>query len=220
MPVKNFFKQFSFNTFIPFFYPFLMLPLLHWRKEAIGMLHFSPGERVLIPGVGSGHDLHFIPEDVSVVGIDISEVMMGIAETKLHGFTKKSHIELKVMDGEKLEFPDNSFDKAIMGLFLTCVFNPEIAFAEVVRVVKPNGEILVYDHLVRRRKWYAKALNSMDSVMKYNFCSFIRSFDDIIEGQPVRVIKEIPGDPFGFIKGFLLRKKRISLLDLIRGYSE
>ncbi len=205
--LKNIFKQLSFNTFIPFFYPLLMLPLKHWRKKAIGMLSFRPGDIVIIPGVGSGHDIPYIPENVQVVGIDISDVMMSIAETKLKVYSNKENVQLRIMDAENLDFPDNSFDKAILGLFLTCVYNPNRAFSEVVRVVKTDGEILVYDHLVRKKRWSKHLLKSMDTIMKYNFCSVIRRFDDIIEGQPVSLVNDIPGDPMGFVKGFLLRKK-------------
>ncbi len=203
---KNIIKQLSFNTFIPYFYPAIMMPLKNWRKKAIGMLSFNSGEKVLIPGVGSGHDLPYLPKDVKIVGIDISDVMISIAESKLRMFSNMEDIALTIMDAENLEFPDNTFDKAILGLFLTCVFDPRKAFAEVVRVVKNDGEILVYDHLIRKKMWSSHILEYMDTIMKYNFCSIIRSFDDIIEGQPVRVIHNIPGDPLGFVKGFLLRK--------------
>ncbi len=171
------------------------------------MLSFRPGDRVIIPGVGSGHDLPYIPEYVQVVGIDISDVMLGIAGTKLKVHSNKKNVHLRTMDAEYLDFPDNSFDKAILGLFLTCVYNPNRAFSEVVRVVKTDGEILVYDHLVRRKRWSKHLLKSMDAIMKYNFCSVIRRFDDIIEGQPVSLVNDIPGDPMGFVKGFLLRKE-------------
>lgn len=204
--LKNIFKQVSFNSFIPFFYPLMMFPLRQWRKEAIAMLDFHPGQRVLIPGVGSGYDIPFIPDNVSVEGVDISDLMLGIAQAKaaMNGSAKRVH--LSVMDAENLEFPSNSFDKAILGLFLTCVYDPKKAFAEVVRVVKPAGEILIYDHLVRKKGWSKQLMASLDVVMKYNFCSVVRRFEDVIEDLPVTQVKEIRGDPFGFIKGFLLQK--------------
>jgi SAM-dependent methyltransferase len=205
--LKNIVKQFSFNTFIPYFYPFMMLPLKHWRKKAIGLMNFRPGDMVLIPGVGNGYDIPYVPKDASVVGIDISDVMLGLARAKLKLGTYGGSVKLRTMDAECLEFPDNTFDKAILGLFLTCVYDPRKAFSEAVRVVKPGGEILVYDHLVSVGPMQKRLLDAMEPVMKYNFCSVVRSFQDIVEGQGVDVIKIIPGDPFGFVKGFLMRKK-------------
>ncbi|MCI4624760.1 MAG: methyltransferase domain-containing protein [Candidatus Magnetoovum sp. WYHC-5] len=170
------------------------------------MLNLQDGDKVIIPGVGSGHDLKYIPKGVIVNGVDISEVMLNIAILKVKIANNEDYISLNIMDGEDLRFPDNTFDSAILGLFLTCVFDPQKAFSEVVRVVKPKGKILIYDHLVRKKKWSAHFVRSMDAVMKYNFCSFIRRVEDIIAEQPVSVSKEIRGDFFGFIKGFLVIK--------------
>lgn len=196
----------SFNSFIPFFYPALMLTIKHWRKKAIGMMNFQPGDRIIIPGVGSGHDLPFLPRTVTVEGLDISEVMPSIASAKRRVYGLEKSVHLSTMDAETLEYPDNSFDKAILSLFLTCVFDPRKAFAEVVRVVKPGGEILIYDHLIRKRKWTQFLVKPLDAVMKYNFCSVVRSVEACIEGQPVTIVRVIPGDPLGFVKGFLLHK--------------
>ncbi|MBF0516211.1 MAG: class I SAM-dependent methyltransferase [Nitrospirae bacterium] len=205
--LKNILKQLSFNTFIPFFYPMMMLPLKGWRKKAIAMLSFAPGDRVIIPGVGSGYDLPHVPSSVSVDGVDISEVMLAIARNKLRN--KDHAVTLHVMDAEHMDFPDNTFDKAILDLFLTCVHDAQKAFKEIVRVIKPDGEILIYDHLIRVPAWADLLMSGLDIVMKYSFCSVIREFNDIIKGQPVTVVKEIKGDPFGFIKGFLLRKTAV-----------
>ncbi|MBF0487053.1 MAG: methyltransferase domain-containing protein [Nitrospirae bacterium] len=202
--LKNILKQISFNTFIPFFYPMMMLPLRSWRRKAIAMLRFQPGDRVIVPGVGSGYDLSYIPRGVSVDGVDISEVMLAIARNRIRHNTKS--ITLHIMDAENMDFPPNTFDKAILDLFITCVADPQKAFSEIVRVLKPEGEILIYDHLIRVPAWADSFMAGIDLVMKYNFCTVIRSFDEVIKGQPVTVTKEIKGDPLGFIKGFLLRK--------------
>ncbi len=205
--MKNFFKTLSFNTFIPFFYPALMLPIRSWRKKAIGLLSFKPGDRVLIPGIGTGHDVPFIPDNVSVEGIDISDVMLGLGRIKQNIFKYSSSLEFKKMDAENLEYPDNTFDRAILSLFLTVVFDPKKAFSEIVRVVKPGGEILVYDHLLREGDMPVTIAKPIDSILSYGFSSVTREFEDIIEKQPVTLKEEIPGDPLNFVKAFLLVKK-------------
>jgi phosphatidylethanolamine/phosphatidyl-N-methylethanolamine N-methyltransferase len=206
MKAQDILKALSFNTFIPFFYPSMMLPLRYYRKRAIRMLNFSPGDMVILPGVGSGHDLPFLPKDIKVEGVDISESMLTIAKAKLKVYGLERNVHLNIMDAENLDFPNNVFDKAILSLFLTCVFDQRKAFAEIVRVVKPGCEILIYDHLVRKKKWSQFFLEPFDVIMKYNFCSVIRTIESCIEGQPVSIVKVMPGDPMGFIKAFLLRK--------------
>jgi len=206
MKKEDFLKVLSFDTFIPFFYPALMLPLRYYRKRAIEMLSFKPGDRVLIPGVGSGHDIPFIPEDVTVEGVDISDVMLGIGNIKLKFYKERKNVKLSIMDAENLKFPDKSFDKAILSLFLTVVYDPKKAFSEVVRVMKPGGEILVYDHLLRKGEVPPAVAKPVDMVLSYGFTSVTRVLDDIIEGQPVSIVKQMPGDPVGFVKGIILTK--------------
>ncbi len=206
MKAQDIIKVLSFDTFIPFFYPALMLPLRFYRKKAIEMLHFKSGDNILIPGVGSGHDLPFLPKDVKVEGVDISDVMLGIGNLKLK-INKRENVHLSIMDAEDLKFPDKNFDKAILSLFLTVAYDPKKAFAEVVRVVKPGGEILIYDHLLRTGEVPKAIAQPIDAVLRYSFASVTRVFDDIIEGLPVSLEEEMEGDPVGFVKGFLLRRK-------------
>ncbi|MBF0606223.1 MAG: methyltransferase domain-containing protein [Candidatus Magnetobacterium sp. LHC-1] len=204
--MKNIVKLLSFNTFIPVFYPALMLPLRGNRKKAINMLNFNAGDRVLVPGVGTGHDLSALPKDVVVEGVDISDVMLGIGKLKIKAMGLDKNVRLKKMDAEDLYYDDNTFDKAILSLFLTVVFNPKKAFAEVVRVLKPGGQILVYDHLFREGDIPANVAKPIDAILSYGFASVTRNLDDIIEGQPVTIDKVTSGDAVGFMKAFVLKK--------------
>ncbi|MCI4627105.1 MAG: methyltransferase domain-containing protein [Candidatus Magnetoovum sp. WYHC-5] len=205
--MRNFVKLLSFNTFIPFFYPALMLPIDHYRKKAFKKMDFKLGDKVIVPGSGAGHDLTIIPKDVEVVGIDISDVMIGISKIKLKAYGRDKNVVVKKMDAEKLPLGDNSFDKAILSLFLTVVFDPKKAFAEIVRVIKPGGKILVFDHLFRKGELPSIIAKPIDSVLKYSFASVTRNIDEIIEGLPVVIEEVIPGDPVGFVKSFFIVKQ-------------
>jgi phosphatidylethanolamine/phosphatidyl-N-methylethanolamine N-methyltransferase len=206
--MRNLIKTLSFNTFIPFFYPALMLPLRSFRKKAINLLNFKAGDTVLVPGVGSGHDLSSIPDYVNVTGVDISDVMLGIGKVKMKVFGHGQHVKLLKMDAENLKFEDGTFDKAILSLFLTVVFDPQKAFAEVVRVLKPGGQILIFDHLLRKGSLPNAIAKPVDAVLSYSFASVTRNIDDVIEGLPVTVEKTMDGDPIGFMKAILLVKNK------------
>ena len=55
-----------------------------------------------------------------------------------------SHVEaLEVMDAERLNFPDESFDVVVAQYVVTAVPNPEAALDEFARVLKPGGEIII-----------------------------------------------------------------------------
>ena len=54
------------------------------------------------------------------------------------------HVEaLEVMDAERLNFPDDSFDVVVAQYVVTAVPNPEAALDEFARVLKPGGEIIL-----------------------------------------------------------------------------
>jgi phosphatidylethanolamine/phosphatidyl-N-methylethanolamine N-methyltransferase len=54
------------------------------------------------------------------------------------------HVEgLEVMDAQRLEFPDNSFDVVVAQYVVTAVPDPEAALDEFARVLRPGGEIVL-----------------------------------------------------------------------------
>src|SRR5260370_5572936 len=50
---------------------------------------------------------------------------------------------LAVMDAEKLEFPNNSFDVVMAQYVVTAVPNPEVALDEFARALRPGGELII-----------------------------------------------------------------------------
>src|SRR5690606_29435010 len=53
------------------------------RHTAIEHLHCKPGDRILEVGVGTGLSLSLYPEDIKVVGIDLSKEMLDRAKRKV-----------------------------------------------------------------------------------------------------------------------------------------
>ena len=101
------------------------------------------GGRILEVGVGTGISLPDYSARNRIFGVDISEEMLRkaqkrVAELGLH------HVEgLAVMDAEKLDFPDASFDVVVAQYVVTTVPNPEATLDEFARVLKPGGEIIL-----------------------------------------------------------------------------
>ena len=112
------------------------------REKTVESMTFNPGEKLLEIGVGSGQSLGLYPENISVVGIDISEKMLNKASAKI-GRERVTNKQLLMMDAELLEFADNSFDKiAIMHVY-SVVPCPDKMINEVMRVCKPDGDIFI-----------------------------------------------------------------------------
>ena len=59
------------------------------------------------------------------------------------------------MDARKLDFPDNSFDTVVAMHLISVVPDPEQVMAEMARVCKPGGQILLVNHFARDEGWLA-----------------------------------------------------------------
>jgi phosphatidylethanolamine/phosphatidyl-N-methylethanolamine N-methyltransferase len=101
------------------------------------------GGRVLEVGVGTGISLPQYGSHLRIFGTDISEAMLRKAKQRVAELRLKNVEGLAVMDAEKLEFPDNSFDVVMAQYVVTAVPNPEKALDEFARVLRPGGELII-----------------------------------------------------------------------------
>lgn len=94
-------------------------------------------------GVGTGLSLPAYARSNSIFGVDISAPMLQRARKRVARL-RLDHVEgLAVMDAEDLTFPDASFDVVVAQYVVTAVPHPERALDELVRVVRPGGEIII-----------------------------------------------------------------------------
>ena len=105
------------------------------------------GGRIIEVGVGTGISLPDYSRANRIVGVDISEAMLHKARERVAELGL-AHVEaLEVMDAERLEFPDDSFDVVVAQYVVTAVPNPEAALNEFARVLRPGGEIIILSRL-------------------------------------------------------------------------
>lgn len=101
------------------------------------------GGRVLEVGVGTGISLPLYAPNVRIFGTDISEEMLKKASRRVVAQRLNNVEGLAVMDAEKLEFADNSFDVVMAQYVVTAVPHPEVALDEFARVLRPGGELII-----------------------------------------------------------------------------
>lgn len=116
------------------------------RHTAIEHLQCRKGERILEVGVGTGLSLGLYPDNVKVVGIDLSREMLDVARRKLATQTHPQLESLLQMDAQKMTFPDSSFDKVVAMYVATVVSSPKTLVDEMRRVCKPGGKIIFLNH--------------------------------------------------------------------------
>lgn len=119
---------------------------LNGRRAAAKAAH-DVGGRILEIGVGTGLSFDDYDHTTEITGIDISEPMIARARERLakgrYPFVK----ELRVMDANRLDYPDASFDCVVGQFVITLVDNPEQVLSECARVLRPGGQIILVNHL-------------------------------------------------------------------------
>lgn len=112
-------------------------------RQAAILATNSIGGRVLEVGVGTGISLPQYAANLRIFGTDISAAMLRKARARVADLRLGNVEGLAVMDAEKLEFPDHSFDVVMAQYVVTAVPNPEAALNEFARVLRPGGEIIL-----------------------------------------------------------------------------
>ncbi|MGF1992263.1 MAG: class I SAM-dependent methyltransferase [Nostoc sp. ZfuVER08] len=105
----------------------------------------SPLDTVLDIGCGTGELERLLLTDypnLKIVGVDISEQMLAIAENKCSGYPQ---VSFQVASSSALPFPNNSFDVIVSASAFHYFSEPLAALIEMKRVLKPNGKVVILD---------------------------------------------------------------------------
>ena len=111
------------------------------RARVIGGAHGD----VLEIGVGTGRNLELYPPDADVTGIDISERMLERARRRASRLERSPGF--RVADAESLPFEDDRFDTVTATCVFCSVDDPVRGLEEIRRVVKPDGEVRLLEHV-------------------------------------------------------------------------
>jgi ubiquinone/menaquinone biosynthesis C-methylase UbiE len=103
---------------------------------------------VLEVAIGTGRNLPFYPDGVRITGIELSPAMLAIARQRAADLGVAA--DLREGDAEVLPFADNSFDTVVCALSLCTIPDQARAIAEMARVLKPGGNLLLLDHIGSR----------------------------------------------------------------------
>jgi ubiquinone/menaquinone biosynthesis C-methylase UbiE len=99
----------------------------------------------LMVAAGTGSDFKFFPPGQHIVTIDISPHMLERAAKKAVAY--QGDIELQVMDVCELPFADSSFDTIVTVCTFCSVPRPVVGLRELYRVLKPGGQLLMFEHV-------------------------------------------------------------------------
>jgi len=101
--------------------------------------------RVLEVAVGTGRNLGLYPPGVHLTGVDLSPAMLALARRRAADLGLDA--DLREGDAQALPFPDGSFDSVVCTLSLCAIPDDARAMAEMARVLRPGGRLLLLDHI-------------------------------------------------------------------------
>ena len=136
----------SYTLAAPFYDAFLTAATRGARKRSLSALSHFPPRDVLLLGVGTGLDLPHLPNQHRYVGLDLTAAML------LRARPRAANLQFIPLRGDvqRLPFGDASFDVAVLHLILAVVPAPTLCLAEAVRVLKPGGQLLIFDKFLKR----------------------------------------------------------------------
>jgi phosphatidylethanolamine/phosphatidyl-N-methylethanolamine N-methyltransferase len=174
------------------------------RKKSIDSLELKPDDKVLIVGAGTGLDLEFISVDCEITATDITPSM--IKKLRNRNSRLQRRVKSLVMDGQSLDFSDNSFDYVILHLILAVIPDPSKCLQEIERVLKKGGQVAVFDKFVGKGRKVSRIRKSANLFTNILSSDITRDFESILENTSLNVISDEKADFDGIFRLIKLEK--------------
>jgi len=130
-----------------------------WKRDFFARMGDG---KILFLAVGVGSEIRHFPVGRNIVGIDISTEMLSRASSTASKYRGK--LELREMDARQLLFDDDFFDQ----IFTSCTFcsvpDPINGLRELKRVLKPGGELWMFEHTISKHFPFRQLLTLMNPV--------------------------------------------------------
>ncbi len=156
------------------------------------------GMKILDAGCGTGNfSIKLARIGAQVTGIDLSVGMLAVARDKASSGVEA--IGLMKMDICSLDFDDDTFDAVLCMTAFEFIADPDAAFAELMRVVKPGGRIVI--GTIHRESLWAELydhLASQDETCIYRHAQFksLADLEDLDRGHYVKGVQGLFISPF------------------------
>lgn len=165
------------------------------------------GGSVLEVGVGTGLALPRYARHLAVTGIDYSEEMLAKAREKVRDLGLTHVTDLRRMDARDLEFPDGSFDTVVAMHVVSVVPEPERVIAEMARVCRPDGEVLIVSHFLHEEGalgFLGRRFAPLADRLGWH-PDFTR--DPVLSCDRLALVEEVASPPFGMFTRLRLRRR-------------
>ena len=152
-----------------------------WRKKAIRLLKKDDPKRILDVATGTA-DMAImackILKPEKLIGIDISEGMLELGRKKIEKESLGDIIQLQAGDSETINQPSGSFDAVMVAFGVRNFENLENGLAEMLRVLKPGGRLIVLEFSKPRRRAVKSLYNLYMSIVAPRVARWFRQNKD------------------------------------------
>ncbi|WP_409295491.1 class I SAM-dependent methyltransferase [Peribacillus sp. SCS-26] len=164
-------------------------------------------QRILFVGVGTGADLELINAHMlDITAIDYSDAMLNKARVKF----KNSSIKFLNMDAQNMDFQEAQFDLVVASLVLSVVPDEDKCLKEMVRVLKPDGKILIFDKFTPKGKKLPLVKKFLRPLIQILGTDIGRDFEKLYENhkEKLSITEDVPILFNGMYRKIILLKNR------------
>ncbi len=161
------------------------------RRRIFQEVPFQSKQKILYVGIGTGADLELIDyAKYDITAIDYSPDMLSKAKSKF----KNTTIHFLEMDAQKMAFEDESFDYIVASLILSVVPDGSKCFGEMIRVLKKDGSILVFDKFAPKNQKITFTKKLLRPFISMLGTDIGRNFEALINSnkQRIKIEKDHP----------------------------
>ena len=156
-------------------------PLLsQYRQEVLAEV----SGKVLEIGFGTGLNLPHYPQNIQkLTTIDANSGMNKLAQKRIQ--VSKIRVDSRILNGENLPMPDNSFDSVVSTWTLCSIARVDQALEEIYRVLKPGGKFFFIEHGLSNEPKVQVWQNRLTPLQKIigDGCHLNRNIKQIVEKQ-------------------------------------
>ena len=142
----------------------------------------------LLVAVGTGADFKYFPADIQLTGIDFSPRMLDFARERVAECP--APVELVEADVTRLDFADASFDTVATSCTFCSVPDPVAGLKEVHRVLKPEGRLLMFEHVRPGIAWFGPMMDLMNPLARLFGPDINRRTADNVRAAGFRITRE------------------------------